>query len=133
MADILHSLYGRVLGLTKEGYLAGKDSEVTAATSASTGTDIPAGGVTTLSSAASVWRLDPPIPGVRKTITSLSTSTANRAVTCESGTINSSGGGSFASIVFQGLNYNVELVGLSTAKWGVVGVQNAILSPTTST
>lgn len=131
--SILHSVYGRMFGLDNFGFTVSKDNDVVAATSATTGTDILPGGITTLSSAATVWRIDPPVPGLKKIITSLSTSTANRAVSCQSGTIQSSGAANYTSMIFQGLNYNVELVGLSTALWGVVSAQNAIFNTSTST
>lgn len=130
---ILHSLYGKAFGLDRFGFSVSKDNDVVAATSATTGTDILPAGVTTLSSASTVWRLDAPIPGLRKTITSLSTSTANRAVQLESGNFVSSGGSTFTTLICQGLAYGADLLGLSTAAYLVSVNRNGILSTSTST
>lgn len=154
MSVILHSLYGRLFGTDKGGYVTGEkgikmpqyyagpsgsevcvigSSAVNAATSATTGTAIPAGGVTTLSSVATVWNLSAPKPGIDVKITSISTSTANRAVVLASGNLQSSAGSTFTTFIAQGLNYSVHLMGLSTALYGVVAHQNAIFSTSTST
>lgn len=130
---IQKSVLGKMFGINKDGFSVAKDQDVVAATSATTGTDLLNGGITTLSSAATVWRLDPPTPGLLKTITSLSTSTSNRAVTLESGNFVSTGGSTFTTLVFQGLNYGVELLGLSTALYAVTSNRNAIASTSTST
>jgi len=138
MPDILTSLHGKELGLDKDRDLvlpspaAFKDN-VTAATSASTGTDIPRAGATTLSSAAAVWRLAAPTAGVKKTLHSISTSTANRAVALAAGNFISTAGSSFTTMVLQGLAYGADLLGLSTALYLVQQSRSAIFSTSTST
>ena len=131
--SIQRSVLGKLFGLNKDGFIVAKDQDIVPATSATTGTDLLNGGITTLSSAATVWRLDPPTPGITKVITSISTSTSNRAVSLESGNFVSTAGSSFTNLVFQGLNYGVELLGLSTALYAVTNNRSAITSTSTST
>lgn len=77
-SSIIDSIKGRKLGIDKSGDLVGFRAArhaVTAATSLTTGTNIPAYGHTTIAcaSAATVFTLDAPIPGVFKTFTNIST------------------------------------------------------------
>jgi hypothetical protein len=143
MSTILHSIYGRKLGLDANGYVTVGESKgialpaikvgasgseiamfgstaVVAHTSATTGTDIVAAGVTTISSAVTTWRLDPPAIGVVKWIARLSSDTATTGtINLESGAILSSANSTGTVISMTG-NSVIGLVGLTTALWGFI-------------
>ncbi len=152
----LHSIFGRYLGVDANRYLATRDAlgikmpaylvgpvgselavwgstAINSATSATTGTAIPAGGITTLSSAATTWSMNAPVTGVPATLFATSSSTGNRVVQLASGTFEvgtSVGGGS--GTVTAGSSYNqitfvnegacVNLMAVSTSKFAVVGL-----------
>jgi hypothetical protein len=93
---------------------------VVAHTSATTGTDIVAAGITTISSAVTTWRLDPPSVGLIKHIVRLSSDTATTGtINLESGAILSSANSTGTVIALTG-NSGISLMGLSTALWSVV-------------
>ncbi len=122
MADtvvpILHSIYGRLVGTDKDGYIVGEKGAkhaINAATSATTATALPFGGVITLSTGDDTWNLDAPVPGVEVIIARLSTSTGTTGtVTLASGTILSSTQAAATTITFTGAGH-AHLVGVSTA------------------
>jgi len=120
------SKHGRRLGIDHEDFLCGtKDSRVpvTAATTASTGTEIVNYGMTTVAGGASsqTWKLAAPTPGARKYLSATSTSTKGAVIKLTSGTFNSTGGTSATAITLHGVGQRVELVGASTSRWNVVG------------
>ena len=140
MSTILHSIYGRKLGLDASGYITvgeakGLDAPavkvgtsgsavaifgstaVQAATSATTGTALNFGGYITLtSSSTSTWSLAAPFPGRSVTVTKIGTSTAagsTATVTLASGLIQTSTI-STATSVLIGAGGSVTLHGLTT-------------------
>lgn len=131
MVDILTSIHGRKLGLDSSGNLilntsTGGQGIVTAGgagvAAATTTVVVPPFGVRTLSSSPVGYTLDDPIPGVRVTILASNPTTATgrfvQTSTANSVTFGSTGGyNKWASSAAQTL----ELVGLSTTNWGVVG------------
>lgn len=137
MSSVLHSLYGKLLGLDKNKYITAEkgvklpniyigtnDAEVAifgstavqAATSASTGTTLNFGGYITLtSSSTTTWSLAAPAAGRSCVIQRLSTTTAStQSVTLASGTIYTSTQVAATSIAFTGSG-GIRLHGLSTA------------------
>lgn len=137
MSTILHTIYGRLLGVDKNKYITGEkgikspnlyvgsnDSEVAifgstavqAATSATTGTVLNFGGYITLtSSSTSTWNIAAPAPGRDVFIQRLSTTTAStQAVTLVSGTIITSTQVTATTVSITGAG-GIVLRGLSTA------------------
>lgn len=122
-SKILDSIKGRKLGLGASGdYLIGVadvQKPVTAFTSDSTGTVIPAYGHTTIAcaSAATVYTLAAPVPGVFKTITNIST--GGPKVTLASGNIRTVLGATatFALWTASSSGQTCILFGESTAIW----------------
>lgn len=143
MATILHSIYGRKLGVDASGYVTGEkgakwpqvylgasgseiailgSTAVVAHTSATTGTDILAGGVTSITSAVTIWRMDAPVPGVPKWISRLSASTSTTGmIQLESGTFLSSLGTTCDRVALTGASA-IALMGVTTALFAVVGL-----------
>ena len=148
----MKNVAGRFLGVDRDGYVTGKVGAkfpavflgaagaevnqfgVQALTSASTGTQITAGGVTSIgSSADQTFILAPPIGGARKTIFCTSTSTGIRTVrlsTSLGGTFESTLGSSFRAYTLTNQGQALNLVGLSTSIWGVVN-HGSTSAPTT--
>jgi hypothetical protein len=142
---ITTSLFGRRIGLQvmssgitggsrgPSEFLVGPDGARAAVTTAeSTGTNLNPFGVSNLvgTSAASsaVYVLDPPIPGVRKTI-NIGT-TANGPIyvrTANSETFSSTLGTSFTTIK-SSAGGNYEMMGLTTALWILFGVTSGTSS-----
>lgn len=89
-------------------------------TDESTGTNLKAYGLSNLSTESSgVHTLDPPIPGISKTI--VCTGGATEYVKTRNGeTIESSRGSSFNTLNFNAYGV-VELMGLTTARWLMTG------------
>jgi hypothetical protein len=117
---ILHSIYGNKFGLDVGGYPISADTEVQSATSATTATALNVGGITLLSSAETTWSLPAPVPGAFKTIK------RNSASTATTGTISAGS----SAVVGSTINYAniaingggaINLVGMSTSQWGVLG------------
>lgn len=157
---IMTSIFGRRLGLQEMStnqtgtglagrrpeFLVGAEDirkEVTAADS--TGTSLKAYGMSILSTglvadATSVFRLDPPIPGVEKTIVWRSTTIGTMAtkifVTGSTGGaegFQTSGGSSFTCVA-SSAGAVLRLVGLTTGLWGVInGTTAAGFAYTTTT
>lgn len=131
--QILDSVKGRKLGLDVSGYLVGQlaaREPITAATSLTTGTVIPAYGLTTLVSgpSGSSWQLAAPVPGVTKHLTVLTTMLV-AVVSVVSGTILSSGSAiasTLTKLTFDSSYANtVRLYGRSSAQY-------VLLDPLTS-
>jgi hypothetical protein len=118
--DLQVSLHGRRTGLDKDDFLAarGYRYELEAG---STGTTIPNGGLTSLSSSSGTYSLQAPKSGIEKILTTLTTSTLVRQVTLASGNFQSTAGSSFITASFDGQGETLTLIGLSTALFGVVG------------
>ena len=128
------SVHGRRLGLQRlttpesggshgpKDYLVGPEAiRTSVTTAASTGTNLKAYGVSILAgtSAASscVYTIDPPIPGVRVTITNNSSGNGPFYVkTANSETFNTTAGTSFTTIKTSA-GGSFELVGVTTAVW----------------
>lgn len=94
-------------------------------TSHSTATDVPAYGVTflngTSAASSSVYRLSPPIPGVRKTVVFSSANTPMYLVTKNAETFRTSADSTIATVISSTLTgATVELIGLTTAMWGLL-------------
>jgi len=117
-------VYSTNAGRTRKTTVASvaNQSIVTTATSATTGTNISCFGYTSLGSSSgpiTVWGLDdPPQAGILKTISSLSTSTANGVVPV-SATIQATDTWVGSKIYFRVPGGSVELVSRSTAIWQV--------------
>ncbi len=97
-------------------------TSITAMTTASTG-DITSRGITTLSSAAKDYTIGNPVVGVRKTLTTVTTSTLARTVTRNSTAFyfQSTDGSTMVKASFASGGGVLELIGLSTALYGVIG------------
>jgi hypothetical protein len=137
----MHSLYGRSLGVTYDGYYTGERGGkdiVTALTSASTGTNIKPYGITTLSvttgssDTGASFIMDAPVAGVPVVLANVTTSSTQAiTITTTAGTFMTGvhtvmgSSVSFAQVATAGSSYNtltlnaggevVELVGLSTS------------------
>lgn len=146
MALSFHSIYSRKLGVDRSGYITGEtgikvpnlyvgaqgseiamygSTAIQTLSSGSTGTQITAGGVTTINSSnALTWTMAPPVAGVRKTICCQSTAVSGaitvRLSTSVSGNFASTAGSSFQAASFLSTNTAIHLVGLSTSLWLVV-------------
>lgn len=134
---ITTSLYGRRFGLqnmttgitggsSAAEFLVGPQGlRPLVSTSDTTSANIAAYGVSFITSAVSsgVYTLDPPIPGVRKTLNINSTSGTVYIKTANGETFTgSTQGTSFPTIKSTQNNAGVlELIGLTTAVWGIVG------------
>jgi hypothetical protein len=148
-ARILTSIYGRRMGLQnmssaqtgatgfREFLVGPEDIRKEVTTADSTGTYLKSHGVSYLSSALSavgttvVFRLEPPIPGVEKTIVFGSTGAAAMSekifVTCSTGggEVIQSSAGSTATVMASSVGLTVRLMGVTTGIW-------SLLSPTTA-
>jgi len=142
------SLYGRRIGLqilstsitgASQGpsdALVGPAVRHDVSTAETTATSIPAQGYTMLSgtSVAStpVFMLDPPIPGIRKTIYFLSTdshiSVRTKNGEAISGTSLGNTGAGFATVVRSSGGGVVDLVGLTTAVWGALSFSSSAVN-----
>ncbi len=117
---------------TREYMTGPEDLRRGVTTAESTGTNLTADGISRLpgTSAASsaVYVIDPPIPGVRKTIMA---STDNGPVwlrTANSETIVTTMGSSFTSIKASSLGGAFELIGLTTGIWLGLGLTSGTSS-----
>lgn len=132
--SILTSVYGRRLGLKRlvasdaasESVIGMADHQlpVTEATSDTTGTNITGYGITIVdSSTDDTWLLSNPIAGVRKVIYTGSTSTGIRTIKRADNTfaIRTSGNSTGTTIVAQGGGLTLELLGISSALYAVMG------------
>jgi hypothetical protein len=137
MPSILVSLHGRRLGFSSSGYLVGDDSKtkgldlihgaidrVTNATSDTTGTNIKGYGLTIVdTSTDDTWLLEAPVIGVTKKIYTGSTSTGIRTIkrVNDSFAIRTSAASTLTTIVAQGGGLMLELLGVSSAIYAIVG------------
>lgn len=125
--QIITSIYGRRLGLDKNEMLTGFQAVINPivdATSDTTGTNITGYGVTTFdTSTDDGWLLENPIPGVMKFLYTGSTSTGIRTIKRKDNTfaIQSSGNSTGTTIVAQGGGLMLQLLGVSSALYAVVG------------
>ena len=106
--------------------------DVSTAETTATGESVPAYGMSYLTgtSVAStpVYELDPPIPGVAKTIAFGSTDSALYVKTSGGEYIIGSSIGSSATVIRSSLGGVVQLVGLTTAKYGAVNVSSTAVN-----
>lgn len=132
------SLHGRRLGLqylssSQSGgartidLLVGAEAVRSGVVTETTGTNMAPFGIsnmTTISSSA-VFTLDPPIPGVYKTLVFNSSGTAASPIymkTANAETILSTLGSSFTTLVSsQGALTGITLIGMTTASWAISG------------
>lgn len=138
----LQSMSSNVSGTGRSGnppdFLCGpEDIRMSVTTSETTATNLAAYGVSYLTSAASsgVYTLDPPIPGVRKTVVFGTTGATIYLKTANSETFISTLGTSMTvAKSTQNAMAALNLIGLTTAQWGVsFGLSSASLSLTTTT
>lgn len=102
---------------------AAQQFPISDATSDTTGTVIPGYGLTVVdTSTDDTWLLANPIPGVRKSIYTGTTSTGIRTIKRQDNTfaIRTSGASTLTTIVAQGGGLFLELIGLSSALYGVI-------------
>ena len=106
------------------GKLGGVRHEIQAATSDTTGTNITGWGFTSVDTTTNdTWLLDNPIAGVRKTLYTGSTSTGIRTIYRKDSTfaIRSSANSTGTTIIAQGGGLTLELMGLSSALYAIIG------------
>ena len=139
MADNLKSLDGRYFGRDADGFhraftglkapeirIGASGSEVSifgssAVETASTASNVSAGGLTLLSAtAAKSYTMDPPVTGIGKEIVFTDTTTLAQSVTLESGTFRTTDGTTQNKLAFDLVGESVRLVGESTAIFAVV-------------
>lgn len=124
-------------GATPDVLLGPEDLKLGVTTAETTATNLAAWGVSYLTSAASsgVYTLDPPIPGVRKKLVFGTTGATIYVKTANSETFMSTLGTSLTvAKSTQNCFAMLDLVGLTTAQWGVqYGLSTASLSLTTTT
>lgn len=143
MSTILHSIYGRKLGLDASNritvgeakgialpavYIGASGAEVamfgstsvTAAASGTSGTTLAKAGITYLSSSDTTWELGAPFTGAWKVLSRNSSSTSTTGtVSLGSATILSSAGSTNHALTMTGASGAI-LVGISTATWQLV-------------
>lgn len=143
-SNITTSLYGRRFGLQKmftsqsggraeQEFLVGPDDfRVGVTTSESTASNVLASGISELpgtsAGSSAVYTIDPPIPGVRKLVFC---TTANGPVylkTKNSETFTTTLGSTFTTIKASSLGGVFELIGKTTAVWGVLGITSGTSS-----
>ena len=137
MTTILTSIHGHKVGLDVDGYLttpvgikspkyfigaSGSEIDENLVTTASTGTTITAGGVAQITSSTSgSYTLAAPVVGTFKTLVTTSSSTLDRLVTLASGNFLTTASATMVSITFKEPGNSVQLVGLTTALYAVLG------------
>lgn len=148
--NILTSLYGRRVGLqnlstAQTGGLAAYDVLVGAeqvragvTTSETTATAIQAFGVSflngTSAASSSVYVLDPPVPGIRKTVVFSSATTPQYLKTKNGETFRTSADSTVATVISSTLTGAVvELIGLTTAIWGLLTNGTTVISRAATT
>lgn len=125
--EIITSIFGRRLGLDPNGLLVGhQDQRIpnTDATSDTTGTNIPGYGWTNVdTSTDDTWLLSAPVRGAMKYIYTGSTSTGIRTIKRADATfaIRSSAASTLTTIVAQGGGLLLQLYGLTSALYAIVG------------
>lgn len=114
-------------------FLVGPDDfRVNVTTAASTSSNLRPHGVSILpgTSAASscVYTLDPPIPGVRKTIVGTTANGPFIIKTANSETIHTTAGTSFTTVEISSIGGGFTLMGLTTAVWMGIGLTSGTSS-----
>lgn len=146
------SLYGRRLGLQsgssnvfgsgrtgeRPDFLVGaEDIRKRVSTAETTSLNLPAYGISMLTSAVSsgVYTLDPPVPGVQKWIANQTTGATWYVKTANGETFQSSQGTTFSVLKStQNVAGTLQLVGLTTSIWGVqTGLSTATFALSTTT
>jgi len=136
-SNILTSIYGRRLGLQplstaqfggrqpSEVLVGPEDLRRGVTTAETTLVTVPAWGCSflagTSAASSSVYVLEPPIPGVRKTIIFSSANTPQYLRTQNAETFRTSADSTIATVISSTLTgCVVELIGLTTALWGLL-------------
>lgn len=145
------SIFGRRLGLTMmttpvTGSARGPFDVLTGAeqvragvtTAETTGTRIAPHGVSflngTSAASSSVYVLDPPVPGVRKTVVFSSANTPQYLKTANGETFRTSADSTIATVILSTLTGAVvEMIGLTTAMWGFLGNGTTVVSRAATT
>lgn len=121
---IITSIYGRRLGLDEEDRLCGikgRRETITAATSDTTGTNLPNYGIVTVATSTNdTWILDDPEVGCEVKIMTGSSSTGDHFIQTDNATIKSSFGTTQTLIDLRGGGAGMTLIGNSTSQWGVL-------------
>lgn len=142
---ITTSIHGRRLGLQamssgehggshgRQEFIVGPEGvREGLSTADTTGTGVPAYGITALvgTSVAStpVYQLDPPIPGVHKTIVFASTDSALYIKTINGEYILGSSIGSSATTIRSSGGGAVQLVGISTSQWASLNISSTAVN-----
>ncbi len=135
--NILTSIFGRRLGLQPistgqfggakpwEALVGPEELRRGVTTNETTGVNVPAYGVSflngTSAASSSVYVLDPPVPGVRKTVVFSSANTPQYLRTQNAETFRTSADSTVATVISSTLTGAVvELIGLTTAMWGLL-------------
>ena len=127
---ILHSLYGNKFGINKDGYECSQQQSIV---TESTAVALSYSGISALSSATGTYSLPPPpigCVGMRKLIYTTSTSTLVRTITLSAGNFQSTAGTSFITYTLASGGQYLNLLGISTAAYFVLGT-NSSAAPTT--
>lgn len=149
-AQVGPSLYGRRFGIqlmstavtggrVPTDFLVGpEDLRRGVTTAETTGVNVPAWGVSFLAgtsvASSSVYVLEPPIPGVRKTIVFSSANTPQYLRTVNAETFRTSADSTIATVISSTLTGAVvELIGLTTALWGFLGNGTSVVSRAATT
>jgi hypothetical protein len=144
------SVHGRRLGLQQfstaqsggrliADFLVGAEAVREGVTTAeTTGTAVTAYGVSflngTSAASSSVYVLDPPIPGVRKVVVFSSANTPQYLRTKNAETFRTSADSTIATVLLSTLTgATVELVGLTTAMWGLLTNGTTVISRAATT
>lgn len=142
---ILTSLHGRRFGLQRmstaesggsrgaKEYLVGPEHlRQDVSTAESTGTNLHPFGISSLpgtsAGSSAVYTIDPPVPGVRKTIWSDGANGPVFLKTANAETLRSTLGTSFTTVKISTLGGAFDMVGLTTAIWGLIGVTSGTSS-----
>ena len=121
--EIKTSIHGRRLGFDRNEFMVGPKGTrqpITAATSDTTGTNLPNYGVcSVITTTNDTWVLTDPVVGGEVIILTGSTSTGVHTITCDNATMLSSVSSTGPGVTLTGAGAGFHLVGLSTALWGV--------------
>lgn len=152
--SMLPSLYGRRIGLmpmssaqtgtgktglgTVDFIVGPEDLRRGVTTNETTGVNVPAWGVSflngTTAASSSVYVLDPPIPGVRKTIVFSSANTPMYLRTANAETFRTSADSTIATVISSTLTGAVvELIGITTGIWGLLTNGTSVISRAATT
>lgn len=144
------SLFGRQFGLQRlstvdsggrlpSEFLVGPEAVREGVTTAeTTGTNLLAYGVSflpgTSAASSSVYVIDPPIPGVRKTVVFSSGTTPQYLKTANAETFRTSADSTVATVISSTLTgASIELIGLTTAMWGLLTNGTTVISRAATT